>query len=106
MGFSFPIPPTASHWGVDPRLALGISWEEAGFNQRMVSSVGAIGAMQVMPSTGAFVGQAIVHRHLDLLNGSDNATAGVALLAVLLRETHGNERLPPAPSYPRGGAGG
>src|SRR3954447_8716359 len=90
---------TASRWGVDPRLALGISWEEAGFNQRMVSSVGAIGAMQVMPSTGTFVGQAIVHRHLDLLNGSDNATAGVALLAVLLRETHGNERLAVAGYY-------
>jgi N-acetylmuramoyl-L-alanine amidase len=90
---------TASRWGVDPRLALGISWEEAGFNQRMVSSVGAIGAMQVMPSTGTFVGQAIVHRHLDLLNGADNATAGVALLAVLLRETHGNERLAVAGYY-------
>jgi N-acetylmuramoyl-L-alanine amidase len=90
---------TASRWGVDSHLALGISWEEAGFNQRMVSSVGAIGAMQVMPSTGAFVGADIVHRHLDLLNASDNATAGVALLAVLLRETHGNERLAVAGYY-------
>ena len=90
---------TAQRWGVDQRLALGISWEEAGFNQRMVSSVGAIGAMQVMPSTGAFVGSAIVHRHLDLLNANDNATAGVALLAVLLRETHGNERLAVAGYY-------
>src|SRR3954452_3895733 len=84
---------TASRWGVDSHLALGISYEESGFNQRNVSVAGAIGAMQVMPSTGAFVGQAIVHRHLDLLSASDNATAGVALLAVLLRETHCNERL-------------
>jgi len=90
---------TAQRWGVDPRLALGISYEESGFNQRNVSVVGAIGAMQVMPSTGVFVGQDIVHRHLDLLNGADNATAGVALLAVLLRETHGNERLAAAGYY-------
>ena len=90
---------TAQHWGVDPRLALGIAYEESGFNQRNVSTVGAIGAMQVMPSTGAFVGQAIVHRHLDLLNASDNATAGVALLAVLLRETKGDERLAAAGYY-------
>jgi LysM repeat protein len=90
---------TAQRWGVDPRLALGISFEESGFNQRNVSVVGAIGAMQVMPSTGVFVGQAIVHRHLDLLNGADNATAGVALLAVLLRETHGDERLAAAGYY-------
>jgi N-acetylmuramoyl-L-alanine amidase len=90
---------TAQRWGVDQRLALGISWEESGFNQRNVSVVGAIGAMQVMPSTGAFVASAIVHRHLDLLNASDNATAGVALLAVLLRETKGNERLAVAGYY-------
>ncbi|HET7529900.1 MAG TPA: transglycosylase SLT domain-containing protein, partial [Mycobacteriales bacterium] len=90
---------TASRWGVDQRLALGISWEEAGFNQRMVSSVGAIGAMQVMPSTGRFVAQSIVHRPLDLLDAGDNAIAGVALLAVLLRETKGNERLAVAGYY-------
>src|SRR3954452_1361580 len=59
---------TAARWGVDPRLALGISWEEAGFNQRMVSSVGAIGAMQVMPATGTWAATAIVHRSLDLLD--------------------------------------
>ena len=91
--------PSAQRWGVDPRLALGIAYEESGFNQRNVSVVGAIGAMQVMPSTGSFVGQAIVHRHLDLLNASDNATAGVALLAVLLRETKGDERLAAAGYY-------
>jgi N-acetylmuramoyl-L-alanine amidase len=90
---------TAQRWGVDQRLALGISWEESGFNQRNVSTAGAIGAMQVMPSTGAFVGQAIVHRHLDLRNASDNVTAGVALLAVLLRETKGDERLAVAGYY-------
>jgi N-acetylmuramoyl-L-alanine amidase len=81
---------TAQRWGLDPRLALAISYMEAGFNQRMVSGAGAIGAMQVLPSTGTFVGSYIVHRHLDLLNAQDNVTAGVAFLSVLVHETHGD----------------
>src|SRR3954469_5248998 len=43
---------TATRWHIDSRFALGISYEEAGFNQRVISSVGAVGAMQVMPATG------------------------------------------------------
>jgi soluble lytic murein transglycosylase-like protein len=82
---------TAHRWGIDPRLALGVSWQESGWNQRMVSAVGAIGAMQVMPGTGRFVADYVVHRPLDLLDARDNVTAGVALLAILLRETRGHE---------------
>jgi N-acetylmuramoyl-L-alanine amidase len=82
---------TARRWGVDQRLVLAIGWQESGFNQRWVSSTGAVGAMQVEPYTGAFVAKFVVRRPLDLYKIGDNATAGVALLAVLLRETHGNE---------------
>jgi LysM repeat protein len=83
---------TAGRWGVDHHLALAIAWQESGFNQRWVSATGAVGAMQVEPYTGNFVSTYLVHRHLDLYDAQDNATAGVALLAVLLRETHGNQR--------------
>lgn len=76
---------TARKLGVDPALALAVSWQEAGFNQRMVSAADAIGAMQVVPSTGSFVSRYIVGRHLDLLDAHDNAIAGVALLRNLLR---------------------
>jgi LysM repeat protein len=81
---------TARHWGVDPRLALAIGWQESGFNQRWISVTGAVGAMQVEPYTGDFVSTYVVRRRLNLHEIHDNATAGVALLAVLLRETHGN----------------
>lgn len=81
---------TARHWGVDPRLVLAVGWQESGFNQRWVSGTGAVGAMQVEPYTGAFVAKYVVRRSLDLYKIGDNATAGVALLAVLLRETRGN----------------
>lgn len=83
---------TARRWGIDPRLALAVSWQESGFNQRWVSSTGAIGAMQVEPYTGTFVARYVVHRALTLYDARDNATAGVALLALFLRETHGNVR--------------
>lgn len=76
----------AARWHVDPRLALAISWQEAGFNMREVSATGAIGAMQVMPSTARYVAADIVHRPLDLYDATDNVTAGVALLAVLVHE--------------------
>jgi LysM repeat protein len=83
---------TARRWGVDSRLALAVAWQESGFNQRWVSSTGAVGAMQVEPYTGRFLASYVVHRPLDLYDARDNATAGVALLAVLLRETHGNAK--------------
>jgi len=83
---------TARRWGVDRKLALAVAWQESGFNQRWISATGAVGAMQVEPYTGEFVSKYVVQRHLNLYDAQDNATAGVALLAVLLRETHGNAR--------------
>jgi soluble lytic murein transglycosylase-like protein len=77
---------TAGRWGLDPRLALAVSWQESGWNMREVSPVDAIGAMQVMRYTGAYLGDDVVHRNLDLFDAQDNVTAGVALLSVLTHE--------------------
>ena len=90
---------TAARWHIDSRFALGISYEEAGFNQRVISSVGAVGAMQVMPQTGRWLSTYVVRRPLNIYRARDNVTAGVALLAVLLRETGGNMRLAAAGYY-------
>jgi LysM repeat protein len=77
---------TAAHWGLDPHLALAISWQESGWNMREVSGVDAIGAMQVMRYTGTYLSDDVVHRNLDLFDAQDNITAGVALLSVLTHE--------------------
>jgi LysM repeat protein len=77
---------TAAKWGVDPRLALAISWQESGWNMREVSGVDAIGAMQVMPATGNFISDDVVNRSLDLYDAQDNVTAGVALLSLLTHD--------------------
>ncbi len=75
---------TAKRYGVDPRLALALAYQESGFQQHVVSPADAIGAMQVLPSTGRHVSRYVVHRQLDLFDARDNVTAGVALLAQLL----------------------
>lgn len=76
----------AARWHLDPRLALAVSWQESGFNMREVSPVGAVGTMQVMPYTAAYLSSHVVHRSLDLFDATDNITAGVALLSVLTHE--------------------
>jgi LysM repeat protein len=76
----------AERWNLDPRLALAVAWQESGWNMRAVSPVGAIGAMQVMPYTGAYLAENVLHRHLDLGNAHDNISAGVALLSILTHE--------------------
>ncbi len=75
---------TAKRYGVDPRLALALAYQESGFQQHVVSPADAIGAMQVLPSTGRHVAKYVVHRPLDLFDARDNVTAGIALLAQLL----------------------
>ena len=75
---------TARRHGVSPSLAVAVAYHESGFQQRVVSGVNAIGVMQVLPSTGRVLSQQ-TGRSLDLLDTSDNITAGVLLLRQLLR---------------------
>ncbi|WP_374456623.1 lytic transglycosylase domain-containing protein [Nocardioides sp.] len=73
--------------GVDPQLALAVAWQESGWQMGVVSHARAIGAMQVLPSTGRWM-EHYAGRRLDLRRLGDNARAGVLLLRVLARDTH------------------
>ena len=73
----------ASH-GLPPSLMVGLAWLESGFNQNLTSWAGAVGVMQIMPSTAEWA--------LDYLEPSavnwrtdarDNIRLGVALFAHL-----------------------
>jgi len=75
---------TARAMGVDVSLAQAVAFQESGFNHAVVSPANAIGAMQVIPSSGAWASE-LVGRRLDLLNPDDNVVAGVAILRALLR---------------------
>lgn len=81
---------TARRYGVDPRLALAIAWQESGWDQRQVSVANAVGAMQLIPSSGTWASQ-LVGRHLDLRDARDNVTAGVVILRVLTRSADSTE---------------
>jgi soluble lytic murein transglycosylase-like protein len=76
----------ARRLGVPVRLAQAVAWQESGWQQPVRSPVGALGVMQVLPSTGLWM-SLYAHRPLDLRDTDDNITAGVTLLRVLLDET-------------------
>ena len=71
--------------GLDPSIALAISYQESGWDQRQVSVANAVGTMQVIPSSGEWASQ-MAGRDLDLLDTDDNITAGVLLLKVLTEQ--------------------
>ena len=72
----------ARHYQVPPLLALGVAWQESGWQQRRVSSAGALGVMQVMPDTGRWM-RWYAGRKLRLRDTHDNVQAGVLTLRTL-----------------------
>ena len=82
---------TARRHGVPPRLALAVAWQESGWQQRRVSSTGALGVMQVMPDTGRWM-ELYVGRRLRLRDTHDNVLAGVMTIRVLRSETRQDNR--------------
>lgn len=88
----------AVHYGVDEHLVRALAWMESGFNNALVSSVGARGIMQLLPSTWSYVETSLIgHRVRHTAAG--NIHVGVAYLHHLLRDFHGNERLALAAWY-------
>ena len=74
--------------GFSGRLAQAVAWQESGWRQPVRYSAGALGVMQVLPSTGRWIGS-VRHRHFDLRNTYDNVDAGVSLLRLLRSQTSG-----------------
>lgn len=75
---------TAQSMGVDPALALAFGEQESSFRQNVTSSAGAIGVMQIIPSSGTWASD-MVGRQLDLHNTQDNITAGMAIIRQLMK---------------------
>ncbi|WP_256839991.1 lytic transglycosylase [Ornithinimicrobium faecis] len=82
---------TANRHGVSPDLMLALSYMESGWNHRSVSPANAIGAMQVIPSTGDWA-SSMVGRKLNLLDPQDNATAGTVVMRALLRSADNEDQ--------------
>lgn len=77
----------ANRHGVAARLVRSVISVESCFDPHAVSSVGARGLMQLMPSTAKHFGI------VDLFNPKANLEAGVRYLAQLLKRYDGNLRL-------------
>lgn len=75
---------TSNRHGVDPKLMVALSFQESGWNQRAVSPANAIGAMQVIPTSGQWA-SSLIGRELNLLDPQDNVTAGVVVMRALMR---------------------
>ena len=79
-------------YGVDPALARALAWMESGFQQDVVSNVGAIGVMQLLPETWEFVDVVLLGvRTPRTYQG--NVRAGVRYLRWQLDEFGGDRRL-------------
>ena len=82
----------AASYGIDPSLARALAWMESGFNNSVVSSVGAQGVMQLLPSTWDYVEQVLIG-HTVQHDADGNVQVGIAYLPHLLGVFGGNERL-------------
>lgn len=83
----------ADFYGVDRSLARALAWMESGYNNEMVSPVGARGVMQVMPETWTYVEDVLLGRKVADRGPDGNVHVGMAYLSHLLKAFNGDERL-------------
>lgn len=81
----------AAHYGVSPKLARALAWQESGFQPNVRSSVGAVGVMQVIPATRSFVELFVIGQPVPRTTDG-NIRVGVAYLDHLLGQFDGNVR--------------
>ena len=89
----------AAQNGVSPTLAEAIANEESGFNNDEVSPTGAVGVMQIEPSTWQYVRSELGGPPLNPASAQDNVLGGVELLHSLLAQTGGDQQLAAAGYY-------
>jgi LysM repeat protein len=82
----------AGHYGVSLDLVRALSWQESGFQNDVRSGAGAVGPMQVIPETRAFVEQFLIGQSVPrTMDG--NVRIGVAYLHHLLHRFGMDARL-------------
>ncbi len=90
------------HWsavyGVDPQLARATAWMESGYQESVVSNVGAVGVMQLLPGTWTWVDQMLLGTTTPRTYDG-NVRAGVRYLRWLLDQFGGDRRLALAGYY-------
>lgn len=77
----------AAQYGLDPDLVAAVVRTESGFRTRAVSPKGAMGLMQLMPSTARLLGVE------DAFDGRDNVFGGCKYLRSLIDQFNGDLKL-------------
>lgn len=94
----------ASEAGIDPSWVYGVVRQESAFVVDARSSAGALGLMQLMPSTGRLTGRKLnipIRNNRALLNVENNLRLGASYLKEVLGRNNGNQVLATA-SYNAG----
>jgi hypothetical protein len=90
------VPEKLDEWsaklGVDPHLVRALAWMESGYQTRIVSSAGARGVLQTLPSTRAYVETVLARRRLPGTVDGD-IEVGVLYLKHLLQAFDGDASL-------------
>jgi len=76
----------ATSAGLSRDLVFAVAYVESRYNPEAISAVGAMGLMQIMPALAASYGV------VDPFDPSENARAGAAYLAKLIRRYEGDTR--------------
>ncbi len=75
----------AAEEGLDPGIVKALAYVESGWQQGVVSATGAVGVMQIQPSTGYWLERDVFGYDLDIeASAHDNIKAGVRYLRLLL----------------------
>jgi soluble lytic murein transglycosylase-like protein len=78
----------AKRYGVPVEMVLAVASTESAFRQSEVSSAGAIGVMQVLPSTAEFIARNLGVKEFDIHNVRTNIRFGTWYLKYLLSRYH------------------
>jgi soluble lytic murein transglycosylase-like protein len=84
---------------VPKAFALAVAWQESGWQAGVVSMAGAIGVMQLLPSTADWVSGTMLGEPVNLWNPRSNVRAGVRLLRHYLDRYHRSRPLALAAYY-------
>ena len=82
----------SAYYGIDRSLARALAWMESGYNNNVVSNVGAQGVMQLLPTTWDYV-ETVLIGHPVAHDADGNVHVGMAYLHHLLGAFGGNEHL-------------
>ena len=89
----------ANRYNVPPEMLKALTWWESGWNNNAISSAGAIGIGQLLPSTAEFVADVLIGEELNPHVVDDNIRMTARFVRYLLDETGNDRRLTLASYY-------